>query len=809
MVLRFPGTSPLLMRFLALAIAPLLIFGVWAAQQVWASLPDDHVRLTRGVTAPVEIERDRHGVPHIKASGRNDAAFAVGYAQAQDRLWQLEMQRRTTAGRLAEVLGRTALDSDIWHRTLNLRGSAAEAWQRLTPAAQESLTAYSAGINTRLQDGSPLPPEFQMLGVVPEPWTPLDSLAWMKSFALDLGGNMDRELDYAIALQWLGTQRTAALFPGYSRTQADTAVASLAGDPSGATQLRAFRAKLALSSRRFMTGAGSNAWAVSGRWTGTGTALLANDPHLGLSIPSVWYAQSVQSPDWEAAGMAIVGTPMIIFGHNQAIAWAGTNMMADAQDLFEERISEDGRHYLSNGGWRPLRERIETIAIRSDWPAGLHPQLQPVQLKARSTAHGPLISDVVPKSNQQLALRWTGLDQDDSSYEAFYRINHARDWIAFRTALRSLVAPALNFLFADRNGRIGFQSAGRIPVRSLGNGHAPVPGWTAEWRWTGEAPREALPANWEPAADVLVSANQAPAAATGFHISSDWASPARAQRIAALLTAIGDRGRPATVEDMSDIQRDVLDLDAVRLMRRLRPWLQGAAADPRLIQIMAQWQGEMAGDSSGAAIFRMWTHFIRAEFADLEPIRPLPGGDERQRFDRVLRTVDLRTLDRMLAVESGWCGASGSAGCSALAQRALVRAEHALVKLTGVSEPAGWQLNEIQEADFVHAPFSATKPLDRIFGRRIGTGGSENSISAASSYFLEGEGFRQNFGSGFRQIFALHANQLDHWYMLSTGQSGIVVSGHYADMLEPFAAFQLYRLDQSNQPSTQTRGAAP
>jgi len=530
--------------------------------------------------------------------------------------------------------------------------------------------------------------------------------------------------------------------------------------------------------------------------------MLANDPHLGLSIPSVWYAQSVQSPDWDAAGMAIVGTPMIIFGHNQAIAWAGTNMMADVQDLFEERISEDGRYFLSDGGWQPLRERVETIAIRPDWPSSLHPQLKPVQLKVRSTAHGPLISDVVPESTRPLALRWTGLDHDDSSYEAFYRINQARDWSEFRTSLSSLVAPALNFLFADRHGRIGFQSAGRIPVRNLGDGNAPVPGWTAEWRWTGEAPREAMPANWDPGADVLVSANQAPTIATRFHISSDWASPARAQRITALLGAINDRGRPATIEDMAKIQSDVLDRDAVLLMLRLRPFLQGAAADPRLIQVMTHWRGEMAGDSSGAAIFRMWTHFIRAEFADLEPLRPLPGTDERQRFDRVLRAVDLRTLDRMLAVESGWCGAAGSSACSALAQRALVHAQNALVKLTGVSDPTGWHLNRIQEADYAHHPFSTTKPLDQIFGRRIGTGGSENSVSVASSYFLEDEGFRQNFG--FRQVFALSATQLDHRYMLSTGQSGIVVSGHYADMLEPFGAFQLYRLDH---PSTLPRKA--
>jgi len=228
MVWRLLGVSPLLMRFLVLVIAPLSICAVWVVQQAWTGLPDNHVRLTRGVTSPVEIDRDKHGVPHIKASGRNDAAFAVGYAQAQDRLWQLEMQRRTTAGRLAEVLGRTALESDIWYRTLNLRGSATEAWQRLSPAAQESLTAYSAGINARLQDSSPLPLEFRALGVTPEPWTPLDSLAWMKSFALDLGGNMDRELDYVVALRWLGAVRTAALFPGYAGVRDGSALVGAA-----------------------------------------------------------------------------------------------------------------------------------------------------------------------------------------------------------------------------------------------------------------------------------------------------------------------------------------------------------------------------------------------------------------------------------------------------------------------------------------------------------------------------------------------------------------------------------------------------
>lgn len=802
---RFQPINPLALRFLIFAFVPLLICAAWGAHLVWSGLPATHVRLTSGVSAPAEIVRDSHGVPHIRASNGTDAAFAVGYAQAQDRLWQLEMQRRTTAGRMAEILGKTALKSDIWYRTLDLRGSAAEAWQHLSPAAQQSLAAYSAGINARLQDGSALPAEFRIMGVSPEPWSPLDSLAWMKAFALDLGGNMDRELDYAIALDWLGAERTGALFPGYSEMRDDTAMASAVADPGAAGRLRSFRAELAQSSRRAMTGAGSNAWAVSGRWTGTGAAMLANDPHLGLSIPSVWYAQSVQSPDWEAAGMAIVGTPLVIFGRNREIAWAGTNMMADVQDLFEERISEDGRSYLTDRGWQPVIPKVVTIKVKSDWPARLNPPLQPVEFRTRNTASGPLISDVVEGTSRPLALRWTGLDRDDTSYEAFYRINRAQDWISFRSSLQSLIAPALNFLFADRTGRIGFQAAGRIPVRSRGKGNFPTPGWSAERGWAGEVPRDALPANWDPQAEALVSANQAPTMSSDRHLSSDWASSARYRRITALLAEIKLLGRPATVADMAKIQRDKLDLDAVQLMQSLRPWLSGSGADAQLILVMEQWRGEMDGSSSGAAIFRMWTHFIRAEFADQDPIRPLPGADERWRYDRIVRRADLKALHRMLQSNSGWCTAAGSTDCAALAQRALVRAQHAMTKLLGNSDPKQWRLDQIQEADYVHVPFSETKPLDQIFGRRIGNGGSENSVAVASSYLVEEEGFRQNFGAGFRQIFALGRTQSEHWFVLSTGQSGNAASAHYADMIKPFHRFQLFRL---RQPSTPTHGAA-
>lgn len=786
--------NPLVLRLAIFGLVPTLVCAGLAAYWITSGLPARDVRLTRGVTAPVVISRDSHGVPHIVAKDLNDAAFAAGYAQAQDRMWQLELQRRTTAGRMAEVLGREALESDIWYRTLDLRGSATQAWQSLSPAAQQSLTAFSAGVNARLRDGSPLPLEFQVFGITPEPWSPLDSLAWMKAFALDLGGNMDRELEFAIALKWLGAKRSAALFPGYHEVNLGAARSEVAADPITAARLSSFRSALVQNSRRSMKGAGSNAWAVSGRWTGTGAAMLANDPHLGLSIPSVWYAQSVRSPTWVAAGMAIVGTPMIIFGRNDTIAWAGTNMMADAQDLVEERISDDGKHNLTHTGWQVLTERIEAISVRPDWPAGLNPPLQPVRLRVRSTANGPLITDVVPGAHRPLALRWTGLDRDDTSYEAFFRINLAQDWVQFRASLQSLVAPALNFLFADQTGRIGFQAAGRIPVRSLGNGNSPVPGWSADWRWTGEVPRDTMPANWDPAEDVLVSANQAPANAADLHLSSDWASPARAQRISTILTAIHRLGRPATIADMSRIQSDMLDLDAVHLMQRLRPWLPASGADPRLIAVMDDWQGAMAGNGSGPAIFRMWTHFLRVEFAELEAIRPLPGASERSQYDQVLKTVDLRALDRMLEGNSSWCVATGPTACAAIARRALRRAQQSLIKLTGESTPGRWRLNQIQAADYAHISFGTAKPLDWFFSRRIGSGGSENSISVASSYFIEKKGFRQNFGAGFRQIMTLSPAQTEHWYMLSTGQSGIVASAHYADMIEPFHAFKLYRL---------------
>jgi penicillin amidase len=787
--------SPFALRVLLILVLPGLVAGAWLYRSLAASLPPQTVRLTQGVSAPVLIERDDHGVPTVTARTDEDAAFAVGYAHAQDRLWQLEVQRRLSQGRTAEIFGPEGVESDIWYRTLGLRAAASAAWPHLSRPAQRSLEAYARGINARLADGTPLPPEFRFFGLVPEPWTPLDSLTWMKAFAFDLGGNFEREMHFSVARKWLSPAQVAPLFPGY-----DMASPLPGAEPqqtAGIARVAARRRSIAGLNGTSAAVAGSNAWVVSGRLTANGAPILVNDPHLSLQIPSLWYAQRVASPGWTAAGMAVVGLPLVIFGRNQQIAWGGTNLTADTQDLYLERTDPVGRRYAAGDGWRDLGRRRERIAIRPKMPARLHRPYKPVSLTVRHTARGPIVSDHKGVLDQPVALRWTGLAPDDTSYEAFFRLNRAGDWQAFRRALRLLVAPTLNLLYADRGGRIGHQAAGRVPIRGSGAGTAPAPGWNPGWDWTGFVPFEQLPSRFDPPEGFLVNANnQVGGSRYPHHLSSDWASPARAQRIENLLRARLAGGRRLDLADMAKIQADTVDLDAASMMAALRPYLVRSGGDDRAVALLAGWQGNMAADSSAAALFQSWMRHLRDELFARQSGGPLPGSRDAAMLKEIGWASDLRAIRAAIrAPDAAWCGGASNSACAPILLRALDKAQWELFKLRGTWSTSEWKWGDVHATDYAHLPFTTIKPLNGLFDRRIGNGGSENAINVASSRYRDSEGYLQNFGPGFRQIIALGPRRTDHLYMISTGQSGNVMSAHYDDMIGPFRRVQFYRLD--------------
>ncbi|MBW6495311.1 MAG: penicillin acylase family protein, partial [Burkholderiaceae bacterium] len=444
----------------------LLVVAVLAGYRA-VTLPDrsGSVELA-GLRAPVQVLRDRHGVAHIRAANEPDAFFALGHAHASDRLWQLEMNRRIVAGRLAEVLGPAALTTDRVLRVLGVRRQAAEVWKELDPPTREILEAYVAGINAGVEQANAKPwklsPEFLILGVRPGKWEPVDAIGWATMMAWDLSANLNTELLRAALWPRLGTERLSWLLdtdPALALPDRDTVYADPVKLASGdQTNGNALAAAAAISGLLHATlqaafpsagndGIGSNNWVIDASRSLTGGALLANDPHLALGAPALWYLAQLSAPGLEVIGATMPGLPYVVLGRTERTAWGFTNTSPDSEDLYLERLDPaDASRYRTPDGWAPFETRSETIVVRG----------QPdVQLTVRSTRHGPVISDALPTAQQALtaagqdagyvlALRWTALEPGDRTIRAGLGINRASDWVGFETALRDFSAPQQN-----------------------------------------------------------------------------------------------------------------------------------------------------------------------------------------------------------------------------------------------------------------------------------------------------------------------------------------------------------------------------
>ncbi len=792
---------PLGTRLFALVALPLLITSVWLWAAMQATLPvEGRLRLTRGVSAPVTIDRDSAGAVHIRAEDDNDAFFAVGFAHAQDRLWQLELQQRMVRGSLSELFGKESVESDLWFRTLGLYESTASAWAALSPQARRSLTAYSAGINAWLAEKHRLPAEFQVFGIRPSGWSERDSLAWVKMFALNLGGNYRREIARYVASKSLNQAQLSAFFPNYPLDAPSTVAAIGDHDVSQLVALSDFQQSLEQQFGLALPNTGSNAWVVSGRHTQDGSALLANDPHLGLQIPSLWYVLSVDAPTLKTSGMSLVGLPLVVFGRNAHIAWGGTNMMADAQDLFFERSDPSGANYAVEDQWQPFASRTESIRVRADFPGPLRKQNAPLSLTIRTSRHGPVISDRFGVFDQPVSLRWTALDAGDTSYEAFFRMNYATDWTSFKDAMSVHVAPAMNLVYADREGNIGYLGVGRIPVRRQGNGTLPSPGWDDNYGWSGEIPPAQWPQSFNPPKGYIVSANNKVGNdAYPYFISNDWASPARAIRIEQLLRARIDSGQQLNVLDMQRIQGDTVDLEAAAMMAQLRKRLPAGEHGARAAAYLKDWNGDMRAESQAAAIFHVWMRHFRQSGMGGRNGNYWDDQQEKKILDSLQRNVALDYLATQLdAGGSAWCddpATTAYENCNAALATAQEAALWELHTLKGDWSMESWHWGEVQTTVYAHTPFSQWKPLGNLFGRRIGSGGSPNTVNAADSVFAGSDGYLQAFGAGFRQVISLHPTQSAHYYMVSTGQSGNIASEHYDDMVVPFRDLQYRRID--------------
>ncbi len=637
-----------------IAIVVVAVVGLFFA---WRSLelPTIDGKLTvAGLGAPVDVVRDAAGIPHVYAASDDDAWFALGFLHAEDRLWQMELNRRIAAGRLAEVLGPGALDTDRFLRTLGVARNAQAIAARLDEPTTRALARYAAGVNAELARRATrsrffMPPEFLLTGAPrPEPWTPADSIGWATMMAWDLSGNSSAEIARMRLATRLTKQQIDELmppYPGNPRVDATGHVVPATADrplpvadyPALYRRLQVDTAALSSSAAmlfarapdRSIEGIGSNDWVVSGARTASGKPLLANDPHLALSAPSIWYLAHLSTPTMNVIGGTLAGLPFVVLGRNDRIAWGATNTGPDTQDLYIEALRErDGAvEARTPDGWQPLETRDEVIHVKGAADVTLH---------VRTSRHGPLVSDAlrsahdavatlqghVQEGDYALAMQWAALRPDDRTVQAALAVNRASDWSSFVAAMRDFHAPQQSFVYADTMGNIGLVAPGRVPVRRADNdlmGQAPAPGWDARYDWQGFVRFERLPQRLNPPENRIVTANQKIVADDDpTFLTSEWAAPFRARRIEALLDATARHD----VASFAAIQADVRSLAAVQLLPLLidtRPPdgpMHDAARDA--LDRLKTWDGTMAGDRVEPLIFAAW-------------MRALVAGDRRRR----------------------------------------------------------------------------------------------------------------------------------------------------------------------------------
>lgn len=802
---------PVLSRVLFFCLLPLLIVAAIAGYNlVHRALPstEEAVSLTwKG--AVVTLERGIHGISFMEGENVQSVHFAMGYAHAQDRLWQLELQRRLSQGTLSELFGKSAVEQDIWMRTLGIYHAAERSMPYLSEDALSSLEAYAAGINAWLGEGHQLPIEFSVFGLQPAAWKKVDSLAWIKVFALNLASNYNSELQAFASLKYLSPEKRVTFFPELSISEELSYQQPSKMDLK--RELSTLFAKSEALSETYKIGrpnAGSNAWVVSGKYTDTGLPILASDPHLGLQLPSLWYAVRQKSPDFSLSGMSLVGLPVVIFGQNNHIAWGGTNMMADVQDSYIETINPNNpRQYWSDNGWTDFAIHEEIIKVKADFPSNLRPNLEPIKVMIRETERGPLVSDNESASDMPLSLRWTALDNDDTSYDSFYQINFATNWDEFTQALAYHKAPALNMLYADSAGNIGFQGIGAIPVRSQGTGALPVPVASGS-SWLGYIPFEHMPRQFNPKVGYLLNANnQNFDEDYPYFISHHFANPARAKRIEALLTSQINAKKSIDADFMQKMQTDVVDLSVTEL---LTVFQQVEVTDKRQLQAinqLRQWQGSADSDSVGATLYYSWYRQLhKFMFAD-----ELQGVWNRTVESQVLQSLSYRVSPRDLAVlidgDSSWCDdvkTSVPEQCQDILQNSLAAMLDEMTSLLG-DDISSWAWGEIHHVLYQHQPFSEINGVRSLFERRYATKGSANTLNVAAGGFDDKKGYRKDFGAGFRQVISFSKAGATHYLMNTTGQSGQVGSKFYDDMATMFEAGQYISITPPIQVESKTQ----
>lgn len=808
---RLPRVVPVILVILLLMLLAAAVF-LWIT--VRRPFPQTRGDITLdGLDAEVNVYRDAAGIPHIYAESERDMYFAQGFVHAQDRFWQMEFWRHLGQGRLSEILGEDILETDRFIRTIGWNRMAQTHlayYEREAPEMMEILDAYSAGVNAYLaQNGENFSLNQTILGLVQEPWEiepwePLDTISWGVVMAWDLGGNWDDELARVRLNQELGEAATSIILPGYpydSRpviARLDQIENGLPaeeapseedenGDSSDSEAFQADSGERVAWSRvdttlagqppdfglvRASLATGSNSWVVSGEHTETGMPLLANDPHLGIQMPSIWYEMGLHAPDHNVVGFSFAGVPGVIIGHNEHIAWGFTNVGPDVQDLYIEKINPaDPLQYEFEGEWHDMDVIEEVIGVNGG---------DDVVVEVRETQHGPIINDVVDGQSDVLAFRWT-VQEENPIFQAIRLLNEARNYDDFREALRYFEAPSQSVVYADVEGNIAYQMPGRIPLRANGDGLIPAPGWTGENEWEDNIPFEELPAVLNPDEGFIVTANNAVTEeAYPYYLTHYWADGDRAQRIKELLEEAIARG-DVDADDFARIQMDGRTL----LAESYIPLLEGLSSSDRRVQAaierMRGWDRQTDPASVPAALFEVFNmQLAHAALADelgeaSDDYLSNSGGAQRVFLHQLAQQPDARWWDDVTTGETE--------DRQEIIHQALSATVDWFEENVG-SDMESWNWGELHTATFVSDPLgqSGIGLIESIVNRGpYAVGGTTSAVNATSWSWNNVAAV----GGHPSMRMIVDMSDLDNGRVIHpTGQSGHPFHSHYDDFIE-------------------------
>ena len=791
-----------------------LVFSVFATRN---SFPRTDGELSvAGLEGEARVVRDERGVPHIYADSEHDLYLAQGFVHAQDRFWQMDFWRHIGQARLSEMFGESQVDTDAFLRTLGFNDIGLAELEEMPAEDVAVLEAYAEGVNAYLagRSGSELSLEHLLVGLLygyePEPWEPIHTIAWARMMGWELRANIDEEIARVITANDVGVDRAEELYP----PMADDKTPIIRGMPDGVAFEPATLAVIgpaledladdlgrvdALLGGSF-EGIGSNNWVVSGELTDTGLPYLADDPHLGIQMPSIWYQNAIHCDacDLHVTGFSFAGVPGVVLGHNEDIAWGVTNFPADSMDLVVERLDpEDPGRYEARGAFVPFETKTEVIEVAGG---------DPIEIEVRRTRHGPVVSDTmgamsavgpdIPGLNGNaddeyvVALQWTTLEPS-TLVQAMLGINRASNWDEFREALALWDIAQQNFVFADREGNIGYSATGTIPVRAVGNGRWPVPGWDDSSVWVDFVPPAELPHVLNPADGIIASANQRPLpVGVGPWIGSDFAYGYRGQRIYDLLDALEP---PITRDEVAAIQLDARNVSAEEL---IPAFLAVDSDDERVAEVQRlfeEWASlpeaeayQQGVDSPHAAIYNLvWRDLVIRTIEDETIPRTDFTSDDysaTSRFFTFFRTLverpddewwDDKTTDEVesrddileASMIAGWEDTTDQLG----------------------DDPEDWAWGDLHVADFRNQSLgeSGIAPVEAIFNRGgIRTAGGKSIVNATGWNVHAGPAV--NWLPSFRMVLDL-ADWDSSIGIHTTGQSGHAFHRHYFDMAQPWA----------------------